>query len=73
MNTQRVARSMATNRQRRSHPRQVLDIHVQEARFVILEGFDLWLNLAGISQRLGLQLTQIGHAMATQAAIQSRA
>jgi len=36
------------------HPRQVLDIHVQEARFIILEGFDLWLNLAGISQRLGL-------------------
>ena len=58
MNTQRVARSMAPKQVTSlflvRHPQQVLDIHVREARFIILEGFDLWLNLAGISQRLGL-------------------
>jgi hypothetical protein len=51
------------------HPRQVLDIDMDEPRRVRLEGLG---ERRGI-RRFGPQIAQPGHPMATQAAIQGRA
>ena len=51
------------------HLRQVLDVHVQEAWFVVFEGLERGLGLSCIGQGLGLQLTQIANAMSAQAAV----
>ena len=52
------------------HLRQVLDVHVQEARFIVLEGLGWHLAFTRIHTRLGLQGAQVGHTVATQTPIQ---
>ena len=40
------------------HLRQILNVHVQEARLVVLEGLDGWLDLSGISKGLGHEVRE---------------
>ncbi len=74
MNTQRVARidrhEQVAALALVGHLRQVLDVHVQEAWLAVLEGFDRRLGFSSIGKRLGLKVSQIAYAVATQARIQ---
>lgn len=54
------------------HLRQVLDVHVHEARLVVLEALGRG-RLGRLPTGGGLQLAQVVHAVAAQAAVQRRA
>ena len=52
------------------HLRQVLDVHMHEARLVVLERLG---RRRGVADEFGLQRAQVGHAVTAQAAVQARA